>query len=213
MNPYSPVIFNFMFKNGDIVYHERYGIGKILCPADCVSRIKFELKNEDLSVDNIAIIKNDDLKLLDEIIEVGSRVKNIRFGCGTVLRIHTSHKTTHFLVEFDKEHLLLYRILHRVWTKEDISLKTLKRNRLWCVPKYDEFNGFEVIDPLDGIRISSTIVLKDMYDNVRQDLPGREKEFLSDVRKQDIDLLDRILTSKTKDWFINKKIQGERKNE
>lgn len=197
-----------MFQEDDTIYHKKYGIGKILYAGHYVSKIKFELKNEDLPRNKIIIIKNDELKLLDEIIEVGSKVKNIRLGYRTILRIHTSYENTKFLVEFDKEHYLLCRI----YMGEDNNSAALKRNRLWCILKYDEFNGFEIIDSLDDIHVSSTVILRDIYDNVRQDLPEREKEFLSNVRKQDLDLLDRMLTSKIKNWIVNKKY-GERKNE
>lgn len=192
-----------MFQEDDVVYHERYGIGKIVSVERHGSKVEFELKDDDLPATQIKIIKNNEIYLLGEVMGVGSRVKNSRFGYGTILQIITAYGITQFLVEFDEKN----HLLHRIYIGEDDE-SILKRNRLWCVPKYDEYDGFKIVD---DTKISSVTVLENIYENVRQDLPGKEKEFLSNVRRQDLNLLDRILTLKIKKWAFKKKYGG-RKN-
>ena len=193
MNLYSPVISNFMFKTDDIVYHKEYGAGKVIYAAHYNSKIIFDVVDEDIPDDKIMTVKNKDIRLFDDVIKIGDRVKNKEFGFGTIIKIMRLD-ITNCLIKFDEPHDFLFTL--RAEDEND------RKNKMWCVPKNEGFSGFKVIKTNEIITppISADIMLRDMYQNICEDLPGREKEFLDNVEREYINFLDRRIESEVRDW-------------
>lgn len=193
MNLYLPVTFNFMFKNGDIIYNERYGVGEVICAAPYTSRIVLDIADENIPPDKTITVKNKEIRLLDDVIKIGDMVKSKEFGFGTVLNILRLDITS-CLIKFDEPHTHLLTI--------EPENDNDRKNKMWCIPKYDHYNGFEPVEIQDIIipSISAAIILRDMYQNACKDLPGREKEFLDNVKKEYINSLGKRIEAETKHW-------------
>lgn len=182
-----------MFKVDDIIYHKKYGVGKVIYVAHYNSKIIFDIADENIPADKIITVKNKDIQLFDDAVKIGDRVKNKEFGFGTILDI-LRLDSTRCLIKFDKSHSHLFT----VESENDDD----RENKMWCVPKCRCYYGFEIIkiDEIIMPSISAAIILRDMYQNVCKDLPGREKEFLDNVKKEYINSLGKRIEAETKHW-------------
>ena len=181
-----------MFKNGDIIYDERYGIGKIIYAAHYNSKIVFDIADINLPPDKTITVKNKDIQLLDDIIKIGDTVRSKRFGYGIILNILRLDITS-CLIKFDEPHSHLLTIK----PENDND----RKNKMWCIPK-DCYDGFEPVKIQDIIMpsISVDIILEELYQSVREDIPGREKEFLDRIKKEHINLLGKRIDLEAESW-------------
>lgn len=170
-----------MFDVGDLVYHEKYGAGRIVSPAQSSSKVLFDMKDTELKEDRKADIENKDLSPLKEVFHVNRLVHHPEYGMGTVRRLDVNSVSTRPGV--------LYIAVEFFSKDEYVKCSPIK-----CSPK--------CLTPLEkkSIDISPDVILRDIYNNARKDIPGRESEFLSDVKKEDIKKLGIMLRSLGDRW-------------
>lgn len=181
-----------MFKVGDIIYHERYGAGEVIYAAHYNSKIVFDIADINLPLDKTITVRNKDIQLFNDVIKIGDRVKSKEFGYGIILNILRLDITS-CLIKFDEPHIYLLTIK----PENDND----RKNKMWCIPK-DCYDGFELIKIQDIITpsISVDIILRELYQSVREDVPGREKEFLDRIKKAHINLLGKRINLEAKKW-------------
>ena len=182
-----------MFKADDIVYHQKYGVGKIIYAAHYNSKIIFDVVDENIPDDKIMTVRNKDIRLFDDVVKIGDRVKNKEFGFGTIIKI-LRLDITNCLIKFDEPHNHLLTIK----PENDND----RKNKMWCIPKYECYDGFRFIRIQDIIMpsISVDIILRDIYQNTCKDLPSREKEFLDNTKRECINFLGKRIETEAKRW-------------
>ena len=172
-----------MFDVGDLVYHEKYGAGRILSPARLTSRVLFDMEDTELRKNRKADIENEKLSLLKETFPVNRLVYCPEYGTGIVKRYDLTSVGN------------LYVSAGSLYIGVKFFASNLKNDIIWCSPKYLSFPNKKSID------ISPDVILRDIYNNTKEDIPGREKEFLSDVSKEDIKKLGIILRQLGDIWI------------
>ena len=183
-----------VLEPGSFIVHKEFGAGKVIRSLGDFSEVGFEVFDKNLPQDKIATVKNNELTLFDELIKPGSRVKSKAFGYGTILENKTGKCIKQCLVRFDKEHCYLFSYSRN---------KNDKRNdKMWCVPKYNCYDGFMVVDKHEVIlpRFSAKVILEDVYKCVKEDIPGRENNFMWGIKIKDMQNLEQRINMVVRMW-------------
>lgn len=185
------------FKVGDSVFNRKYGAGFICKIKDKNTyTVRLDIANENLPIEEGGItVKLKESELAPLSIKINDRVKSKNLGYGTVRKVHiVPDICIRYLIEFDRmSQELIYLQKKRGHTTEN--------NFLWCSAKYDCDIGFKVVE--EEIRlpcIDPLNILRDIYENVKRDLPDREEDFLSNVKQADIKILKKEIDEKVEDW-------------
>lgn len=185
------------FKIGDPVFNQKYGAG-FICKIKNKNTyiVRLDMANENLPMEKGGVTaKFKEKDLIPLSIKINDRVKNKNLGYGTVRKVHiVPDICIRYLIEFDKiSQGLIYLQKRRGHTTAS--------NFLWCSAKYDCDIGFKVVkEEIHPPCIDPLNILRDMYENIKRDLPGREEDFLFNIKQADIKILKKEIDKNVEDW-------------
>ena len=145
-----------MFKTDDIIYHEKYGVGKVIENDGEYCSVVFDFTDSDFKGSTVREPGN--LCLLSDAIKIGDRVYNPCYGYGTIEEIQEDeYGKIRCIVDFDN------------WL--GFKYCTTKQYREDGIMVLEEFRDKKIYEP----RLSLSVLLEELGEKEKIDLKHLEE--------------------------------------